>query len=99
LPDGTTFSVDPEDVPEGWEVKVDPKTGDVTATPGKDVEPGTSVDIPVKVTYPDGTSETAPIKVSVTPTDADNHNPKYDDASTKPGAPVIVEQKGDKNLP
>nr|WP_232011957.1 YPDG domain-containing protein [Staphylococcus condimenti] len=99
IPDGTTFSVDPKDVPEGWTVTVDPKTGDVTITPGKDVEPGTSVDIPVKVTYPDGTSETAPIKVSVTPTDADNHDPKYGDASTKPGAPVIVEQKGDKNLP
>ncbi|WP_218086584.1 YPDG domain-containing protein, partial [Staphylococcus sp. HMSC065E08] len=47
LPEGTKFSVDPKDIPEGWAVTVDPDTGDVTATPGKDVKPGTSVDIPV----------------------------------------------------
>ena len=96
LPEGTEFSVDPKDIPEGWTVTVDPKTGDVTITPGKDVKPGTTVNIPVKVTYPDGTTETTSIKVSVTPTDADNHNPAFGDATTKPGAPVTVEQNGDK---
>ncbi|RZH99937.1 hypothetical protein EIG99_12950, partial [Staphylococcus condimenti] len=74
---------DPKVVPEGWEVKVDPKTGDVTATPGQDVEPNTTVDIPVNVTYPDGAEHQATAKVAVVPTVADENTPGYGEASTK----------------
>ncbi|WP_409327404.1 YPDG domain-containing protein [Staphylococcus pseudintermedius] len=44
-------------IPEGWTAEVDPDNGTVTVTPPADATPGTSVDIPVKVTYPDGSSE------------------------------------------
>ncbi|WP_194295523.1 YPDG domain-containing protein [Staphylococcus felis] len=37
-------------VPEEWTVTVDPENGKVTVTPPADAEPGTSVDIAVKVT-------------------------------------------------
>ena len=53
LPPGTTFEVPNGSVPSGYTVTVDPN-GNVTVTPPSDATPGTSVDIPVKVTYPDG---------------------------------------------
>ncbi|WP_425314530.1 YPDG domain-containing protein [Staphylococcus aureus] len=49
-------------VPEGWTVTVDPD-GKVSVTPPADVTPGTKVDIPVKVTYPDGSTEETPVKL------------------------------------
>ncbi|WP_325944681.1 YPDG domain-containing protein, partial [Mammaliicoccus sciuri] len=54
LPPGTEFEVPSDKVPNGWTVTVDPKTGDLTVIPPKDVKPGTMVDIPVTVKYPDG---------------------------------------------
>ncbi|WP_181895764.1 YPDG domain-containing protein [Staphylococcus felis] len=54
LPPGTKFEVTQTSVPEGWTVTVDPDNGKVTVTPPADAEPGTRVDIPIKVTYPDG---------------------------------------------
>ncbi|WP_194295104.1 YPDG domain-containing protein [Staphylococcus felis] len=47
---GRTFEVQPTSVPEDWTVTVDPDNGQVTVTPPAHAEPGTSVDIPVKVT-------------------------------------------------
>ncbi|WP_176744785.1 YPDG domain-containing protein, partial [Staphylococcus sp. HMSC071G07] len=66
---GTQFE-GPKDVPTGWTVDVDPNTGTVTATPPADADPNTSVDIPVTVKYPDGSTETTNAKVTVTPNDA-----------------------------
>ncbi|MBN4914127.1 hypothetical protein IDG46_30400, partial [Staphylococcus sp. EG-SA-13] len=37
----------------------------LTIVPPKDVTPGTEVDIPVTVTYPDGSTEELPVKVVV----------------------------------
>ncbi|REH95293.1 hypothetical protein DOS70_07025, partial [Staphylococcus felis] len=54
LPPNTRFEIPQGGVPSGWPVMVDPPNGEVTATPPADAEPGTSVDIPVNVTYPDG---------------------------------------------
>ncbi|WP_425314529.1 YPDG domain-containing protein [Staphylococcus aureus] len=42
----------------------------VSVTPPADVTPGTKVDIPVKVTYPDGSTEETPVKVTIIPNDA-----------------------------
>ena len=65
LPPGTKFEVPSDKVPSGWTVTVDPNTGDITVVPPKDVTPGTKVDIPVTVTYPDGSKQTVTVGVVV----------------------------------
>ncbi|MCD8913031.1 YPDG domain-containing protein, partial [Mammaliicoccus sciuri] len=112
LPPGTKFDVPADKVPSGWTVTVDPNTGDITVVPPKDVTPGTQVDIPVTVTYPDGSSEVVPVKVVVEkstdkPADksqADDNSPGYDSKDqgptpVKPGSETKVPQTGDKELP
>ncbi|MCU5747137.1 YPDG domain-containing protein, partial [Staphylococcus sp. SQ8-PEA] len=103
LPPGTTFE-GPKDVPPGWTVDVDPNTGKVTVTPPADATPDTKVNIPVVVHYPDGSTDTPTVTVTVVPkdpseTDAGQHDPGYDENSTKPGVPVEVPQTKDGNLP
>ena len=112
LPPGTNFDVPADKVPSGWTVEVDPNTGDLTIVPPKDVTPGTEVDIPVTVTYPDGSTEELPVKVVVEkstdkPADksnADDNTPGYgskDQGPTpvKPGTSTHIPQTGDKELP
>ena len=69
LPDGTTFKPG-AGVPEWAIVKED---GSITVTPGAEIEPGT-YKVPVKVTYPDGSSEDieVPVKVDAAPTEPDS---------------------------
>ncbi|WP_185933648.1 Rib/alpha-like domain-containing protein [Actinobaculum suis] len=95
LPEGTKFAG-----PEGDDtVTVDPKTGEVKVTVPADAKTGDVISKDITVTYPDGSQETVPVKVTVVPTDADTHNPAYEDASGKPGADVTVDQTGDTKLP
>ncbi|MEB5791428.1 YPDG domain-containing protein, partial [Mammaliicoccus sciuri] len=65
LPPGTKFEIPSDKVPSGWTVTVDPNTGDITVIPPNDVTPGTKVDIPVTVTYPDGSKQTVTVGVVV----------------------------------
>ncbi|WP_034499994.1 YPDG domain-containing protein, partial [Actinomyces sp. S6-Spd3] len=51
-------------VPEGWTVTID-DNGGITATAPADAKPGDHVEIPVKVTYEDGSSDTATAVVTV----------------------------------
>ncbi|REH79794.1 Rib/alpha-like domain-containing protein, partial [Staphylococcus felis] len=57
------------------------------------------IDIPVKVTYPDGSTEETPVKVTVTPNQAQENTPGYEDRNTTPGNSVTVPQTGDTELP
>lgn len=64
LPDGTKFGT-PDKTPDGWDVKVDEKTGKVTVTPPKDAKPGDKGEFTVPVTYPDGSKDNADVVVTV----------------------------------
>ncbi|MCD8781277.1 YPDG domain-containing protein, partial [Mammaliicoccus sciuri] len=112
LPTGTKFDVPADKVPSGWTVNIDPNTGDITVVPPKDVTPGTQVDIPVTVTYPDGSSEVTSAKVVVEKpadkpagkTQADDNTPGYSSknqgpTTVKPGTSTHIPQTGDKELP
>ncbi|WIM73180.1 YPDG domain-containing protein [Corynebacterium suedekumii] len=85
--------------PEGWAVEVDPNTGAVSVTPPEGANPGDSITVPVTVTYPDGTTDTANATVTVGGDDAANNNPDYNVGTTTPGTPVTVPQSGDDDLP
>ena len=80
IPEGTKFGT-PDKTPKGWEVKVDEKTGKVTATPPKDAKPGDKAEFTVPVTYPDGSKDEAPVIVTVK--DKGDNTPG-EDPSTKP---------------
>ena len=64
LPDGTKFGT-PDKTPDGWKIKVDEKTGKVTATPPKDAKPGDKGEFTVPVAYPDGSKNNADVVVTV----------------------------------
>ena len=66
LPAGTRFAL-PSDysAPAGWQVDVDAITGAVTTTPPAGATPGDSIEVPVVVTYPDATTDTATATVTV----------------------------------
>ncbi|MCD8913916.1 YPDG domain-containing protein, partial [Mammaliicoccus sciuri] len=101
LPPGTTYEIPEGSVPEGWTATVDPNTGVVTVTPPADATPGDKADIPVKVKYPDGSSDDTSVPVKVEKNDAQNNDPNYgnEPVPTKPGKAVDVPQTGDTDLP
>ena len=73
LPEGTTFAL-ADGAPE-W-ASIDDK-GVVQLNPSGDVAPQ-DYDVPVSITYPDGTEDTATLKVTVTERDiAEVHDPAY----------------------
>ncbi|MDK6564993.1 Rib/alpha-like domain-containing protein [Corynebacterium pyruviciproducens] len=103
LPEGAVYSIDQSKVPAGFTAEVDPTTGVVTVTPGPDVANNTTVEIPVTVTYPDGSTDAAPLKFTVG-TDSDNDGvTDADEASgalnthfgNKPTDPAKADTDGD----
>ncbi|WP_250258780.1 G5 domain-containing protein [Dermabacter sp. Marseille-Q3180] len=72
-------------IPAGWTATIDDK-GQITATAPADAEPGTQVEIPVTVTYEDGSTDTAKAVVNVV------------DVSTRE-VPFDVEYKYDDTIP
>ncbi|PNZ34943.1 YPDG domain-containing protein, partial [Staphylococcus lutrae] len=76
IPTGSRFEVPGgSNIPTGWTATIDPNTGAVTVTPPADATPGTSVDVPVTVTYPDGSTDTTTVRVTVDPNDAQENTP------------------------
>ncbi len=96
--EGATFEVVEEAVPEGWAVAVDPKTGAVTFTAGPNgrdghaLKPGDIEEIPVRVTYSDGTTNgaIAPVRIAG---ERDEVEPTYDEQRVVPGTPASAEPK------
>ncbi|MHA6526714.1 Rib/alpha-like domain-containing protein [Corynebacterium pyruviciproducens] len=91
MPEGTTFA--PGTAVPAW-ATVDPKTGELTVKPGKDVPVG-EYTVPVEVTYPDKSHETVNVPVKVTPyvSDADKNKATY------PAQPTVVGKDAEKTVP
>ncbi|WP_418969264.1 Rib/alpha-like domain-containing protein [Alloscardovia omnicolens] len=98
VPEGSKYSV-PKDSP----IQVDPNTGKVTVQIPADAKSGDVIEGTVTVTYPDGTTDTAKVKVTVTepdkPKQSTEHNPGYEPGTGKAGDTVTIEQTGDKTVP
>ena len=95
IPDGTTFKSDQPGV-----ITVDDK-GKVTVTIPKDKNPGDKITGKITVTYPDGSKDEVPVKVTVTNRDKDDYTPKYEDGSGKPGTKVEIPltEENKKDIP
>ena len=92
LPEGSTFSFGMDgDRPitqteeDGWKYSVDPKTGDITVTPPADAKPGAKQTKNATVTYPDGSTDVAPVTTIVSLTQNFEVEPTYPAESVYPG--------------
>ena len=75
------------------------KDGKVTVTIPEGAKPGDKITGEITVTYPDGSTDTVPVEVTVTNQDKDIYTPKYEDGNGKPGAKVeipLTEESGKK---
>ena len=81
------------EVPEGYTVTVDEKTGEVSVTFPKDAANKDSIEVPVQVTYKDGTTATGTARFVVESTDRDSDKfvPEYKDGKGKPGKDAKVD--------
>ncbi|MCY3062233.1 YPDG domain-containing protein [Aerococcus sp. Group 1] len=86
-PEGTKYELG-KDAPEGVTVKPD---GSLTVKVPEGAKDGDVITVPVKVTYPDGTSDTVNAKVTVKD-QSQTVEPKYKDKVGKPGEEVPVEK-------
>ncbi|WP_210399722.1 YPDG domain-containing protein, partial [Corynebacterium sp. HMSC072D12] len=90
-PEGSKFSI-PKDfkAPEGYEVKIDENTGEITVTyPDKsklNKDTAEEFDVPVTVTYPDGSKDDAKAKFKLD-TDGDGQPDTEDDDDDNDGIP------------
>ncbi|MEJ7247561.1 Rib/alpha-like domain-containing protein, partial [Staphylococcus epidermidis] len=99
MPDGTQYEIDKSKVPSGWEVTVDHNTGELTVKPSENAVPGTSIVIPVTVTYPDGSTEEVSTTITVgdvidipTPTvnPVDDNDTEVTGTDGTPGNTIVV---------
>ncbi|WP_165216815.1 YPDG domain-containing protein [Schaalia sp. ZJ1691] len=101
LPSGTSFEISDNAGITGLTINAN---GSISGT-APQVESNTSYTVKVKVTYPDGTSETVNAMVTVNDVPAvvthqnDEHDPGYNPATGKAGDTVTVPQTGDANVP
>lgn len=86
IPRSFTRSLDKD-----YKVNVDKNTGEVTVTFPEDAEPGDTIDVPVNVTFENGTKTTGTARFMVEQSD-EQEPPVWEDATTTPGEPVVVEK-------
>ena len=90
-PEGTKFTPG-EGAPDG--VTVDPSTGEVTVKVPEGAKPGDKITVPVEVTYPDGTTDTVDVTVTVDEPEAPAEKPDWNDDNGKPGDNVVIPNEG-----
>ena len=89
-PEGSEFSIpDSFKAPDGYTVTIDKSTGEVTVKVPDNAKPGDKVEVPVVVTYPDGSTD----EVTVTVTAIGDYAVKYDPATGKVGEDIVAEPK------
>ncbi|PXA76699.1 hypothetical protein DCC24_06570 [Auritidibacter sp. NML100628] len=100
-PEGTSFQAG-ENAPEG--VSVDENTGEITFTVPEGATPGETIEIPVVVTYPDGSTDEVTVTVTVDEpggggeddTQADTTTPTWENGTVEPGGSVDIPNSGDQ---
>ena len=96
VPEGSKFSIGDYKAPEGYVVTIDENTGEITVTfpDGSKLNKDTveKFDVPVVVTYPDGTTDN--VTVTVTVGEPDTKTPDWKDGSGEPGGKVVIPNDG-----
>jgi len=90
IPEGTQFHSNTPGI------TVD-KDGKVTVTIPEGAKPGDKITGEIVVTYPDGSTDTVPVEVTVTNQDKDIYTPEYDKENGKPGTKVEIPVTSDTN--
>ena len=93
LPAETEFSLDPAANLQGWDVRVDARTGRVEATAP---ETPADLDVNVHVSYADGSEETVPVHVAArrTASMAQATELRYDDAYAAADGTITIAPRG-----
>ncbi|RUP85798.1 G5 domain-containing protein [Dermabacter sp. HSID17554] len=108
-PKGSTFSFgikDGQPVTEqevdGWKYTIDPKTGDVTATPPASAKPGDKKTVAVTVNRPDGSTPKVPVTTVVKLSNNWEAEPSYPVETVYPGEtaklPVALDKPDNVNV-
>ena len=94
IPEGTKFQSNTPGI------TVD-KDGKVTVTIPEGAKPGDKITGEIIVTYPDGSTDTVPVEVTVTNQDKDIYTPEYDKENGKPGTKVEIplKEEAGKTIP
>ncbi|WKD60040.1 YPDG domain-containing protein [Corynebacterium caspium] len=86
-PDNAIFKITGDAAPEG--VSIDENTGEITVTVPDTKKAGDVIEIPVEVTYPDGSKDTVQARVTVAAKFADNLTPAYAEVSGAHGTTAV----------